>query len=185
MIGHAPPGRSQGARQRSSPSEGKPVSGGEGARRRCAVRGPLVLDTNVALDLLVFDDPRIGDLPRLLEQEGVGWIATAAMRAELLRVLGYPQLGQRLVALGLSPGNILCRFDRLSRVVPAAPRCAIRCSDRDDQIFIDLAVAHRAVLLSKDLAVLRLHRRLRAVGAAVHDSVQSIRSMSPANSIGQ
>jgi len=147
--------------------------------------GLLVLDTNIVLDLLLFDDPRTGDLLRALERESVTWIATAAMRAELLRVLGYPQLVRRLAALEAAPDSILSRFDRLSRIVSDAPRCAVRCSDPDDQRFIDLAVAHQAVLLSKDLAVLRLCQRLRAVGAGVHDSFQSIRFRSPANSIGQ
>jgi len=147
--------------------------------------GLLVLDTNIVLDLLLFDDPRTGDLLRALERESVTWIATAAMRAELRRVLGYPQLARRRVALAAAPDGILSRFDRLSRVASDAPRCPIRCADPDDQMFIDLAVAHQAVLLSKDQAVLRLHRRLCAVGAGVHDSLQSIRSRSPANSIGQ
>ena len=41
-----------------------------------------------------------------------------------------------------------------------APACAVRCGDPDDQPFIDLALLHRALLLSKDKAVLRLRRRL-------------------------
>ena len=38
------------------------------------------------------------------------------------------------------------------------------CKDPDDQIFIDLAVAHRARLLSKDGAVQALRKRLAALG---------------------
>ena len=44
----------------------------------------------------------------------------------------------------------------------------LRCSDIDDQKFIDLAVAARAVaLLSADRAVLRLARRASAWGLAI------------------
>ena len=40
----------------------------------------------------------------------------------------------------------------------------MRCKDPDDQRFIDLALAHRAGLLSKDQAVLCMAKRMRALG---------------------
>ena len=46
-----------------------------------------------------------------------------------------------------------------------APRVSAVCKDADDQHFIDLAVAHRAILLSKDKAVLCMQKRLLALGA--------------------
>ncbi|OYZ43709.1 MAG: twitching motility protein PilT [Acidovorax sp. 16-64-162] len=49
--------------------------------------------------------------------------------------------------------------DELARVLSAV------CKDADDQHFIDLAVAHRAILLSKDKAVLCMQKRLLALGA--------------------
>jgi predicted nucleic acid-binding protein len=51
--------------------------------------------------------------------------------------------------------------------VPAAPKAAFVCKDADDQKFIDLAVAHRAALVSKDDQVLRLARRLATLGVPV------------------
>jgi predicted nucleic acid-binding protein len=36
----------------------------------------------------------------------------------------------------------------------------VTCGDPDDQKFIDLAVAHRCTLLSKDREVLRMRKRL-------------------------
>jgi predicted nucleic acid-binding protein len=45
-----------------------------------------------------------------------------------------------------------------------APRAPLRCKDPDDQGFIDLALAHRAGLLSKDLAVLCMAKRMCALG---------------------
>jgi len=44
----------------------------------------------------------------------------------------------------------------------------LRCSDGDDQKFIDLAVASGAIwLISRDRAVLRLARRASAFGLAI------------------
>ncbi len=132
---------------------------------RPVLHGPFVLDTNVALDLLVFDDPATRGLARLLECAAVSWLVTAAMRDELERVLDYRHIAARLPSQGQDGAGVLLHFDRLSQLHDAAAPAAIRCSDRDDQPFIDLAVAHHAVLLSKDHAVLRLHRRLLVVGA--------------------
>jgi predicted nucleic acid-binding protein len=39
-------------------------------------------------------------------------------------------------------------------------KAGITCGDPDDQKFIDLAVAHRCTLLSKDFEVLRMRKRL-------------------------
>jgi hypothetical protein len=41
------------------------------------------------------------------------------------------------------------------------------CNDADDQKFIDLAVAHQALLISKDKEVLRMKNRLARLGVAV------------------
>ncbi len=133
---------------------------------RPVLQGPLVLDTNVVLDLLVFDDPATRELARQLAGAAVYWLATAAMRDELQRVLTYRHIAARLLSQGQDGAGVLLQFDRLSHWREAAAPAAIRCSDRDDQPFIDLAVAHRAVLLSKDHAVLRLHRKLLGAGAA-------------------
>ena len=59
------------------PAEGVP---GEPAR-------PVVVDTNVALDLLIFSDPRTAPLRTLLTQGRLDWIATQVMRDELEQVL--------------------------------------------------------------------------------------------------
>jgi predicted nucleic acid-binding protein len=51
--------------------------------------------------------------------------------------------------------------------VDIAPKAPYTCKDADDQKFIDLAAAHRAVLLSKDKAVLRMAKRLATLGVSV------------------
>ncbi len=131
------------------------------------LHGTVVLDTNVLLDLLVFDDPATQPLTLALEQAAAVWLVTLPMRSELERVLCYPRVFGRLQSSGQTSDAVLARFDRLSQVRPAAPACTVRCSDRDDQMFIDLAVAHSACLLSKDDAVLRLRKRLASLGVAV------------------
>jgi putative PIN family toxin of toxin-antitoxin system len=125
----------------------------------------VVIDTNVALDLLVFDDPACAPLAAALAAGELRWIATAAMRGELERVLGYPLIAARLAASGRDAQGVLSAFDaRVQRIDAVPARAACVCSDPDDQVFIDLAVAHRARLLSKDRAVLALRKRLAAWG---------------------
>ncbi|MDP1782840.1 MAG: PIN domain-containing protein, partial [Hydrogenophaga sp.] len=58
----------------------------------------LVLDTNIALDLFVFQDAATEALRQAVERADGAWIATAAMREELVRVLDYPQIARRLNA---------------------------------------------------------------------------------------
>lgn len=120
----------------------------------------LVLDTNVVLDLLVFDDPGARPVAEGLHAGALRWLATPAMREELVRVLSYPKLAAR-VALHRGDGaTVLREFDRHVRVVDAAPRAPFTCGDPDDQKFVDLAVAHRCTLVSKDHEVLRMKNRL-------------------------
>jgi putative PIN family toxin of toxin-antitoxin system len=127
----------------------------------------LVIDTNIVLDLLVFEDPAQAGLRDAVQQGRVVWLATPAMRDELERVLTYPQVARRLLARHQSVQEVLVLFDSRSRRVPPAARAPVRCRDPDDQIFIDLAVAHRAELLSKDALVLRLRKRLALLGVVV------------------
>jgi putative PIN family toxin of toxin-antitoxin system len=124
----------------------------------------VVLDTNIVLDLFVFQDPAAAALRQALETGPLRWIATTAMRDELERVLTYAHIVPRLAFHQLTPADVLAQFDRLAHMEPAAPRAAAICKDPDDQRFIDLAVAHRAMLLSKDKAVLCMSKRLFSHG---------------------
>jgi putative PIN family toxin of toxin-antitoxin system len=127
----------------------------------------LVLDTNIVLDLLLFQNPQVQGLQQALARGEIRWLATAPMRAELVRVLAYPKIAAVLARLDHTRAPLLAQWDARVSVVEAAPRCAVRCRDPDDQMFIDLAVAHRAQLLSKDALVLRLAKRLRPLGVVV------------------
>jgi putative PIN family toxin of toxin-antitoxin system len=127
----------------------------------------LVIDTNIVLDLFVYQDPASAPLLAALAAPQTRWLATDGMREELARVLGYPQIAKRLSAHAMSAAEVLAAFDRQTHTVPAAPKAAFVCKDADDQKFIDLAVAHRAALVSKDDQVLRMARRLAPLGVVV------------------
>jgi len=47
----------------------------------------------------------------------------------------------------------------------------VTCSDADDQMFIDLAVAQRSTLLSKDKAVTSMQKRLLALSVRVQKTL--------------
>ncbi|MCB1560392.1 MAG: putative toxin-antitoxin system toxin component, PIN family [Xanthomonadales bacterium] len=134
-----------------------------------------MLDTNVWLDLLLFDDPRTLRLSELVDASCVRLLASAATRAEWQRVLGYPQLGldtptqQRLLQ---SHDALAFRVDEASAAIadhPAVSSRLPRCRDPDDQMFLELAAGAGAVsLLTRDNALLELDRRCRrAAGFAV------------------
>lgn len=126
---------------------------------------PVVLDTNIVLDLYVFDDPATRPVRAAVEAGTLRWLATAPMREELVRVLAYPQIAPRLAFHGHDAAAVLAHFDRWAELVAPAAKAPITCKDPDDQRFIDLAVAHGARLLSKDKAVLVMRKRMERLGA--------------------
>jgi putative PIN family toxin of toxin-antitoxin system len=118
----------------------------------------IVIDTNVCLDLFVFEDPRWAPLLAALESGAVRAVTRADCRDEYLYVLNYPHLP-------LDDSNrpaAAQRFDALVEVVAPDSR-ALRlpvCTDRDDQKFLEIARdAGAAVLITKDKALLKLARR--------------------------
>ena len=129
----------------------------------------LVLDTNVVLDWLYFRDPRCTDLADAITAGHVRWVASAAMRDELAHVLGRGIRGDRRG----DNVRILETWDRWVRHADAGGAPAphnLRCTDADDQKFLDLAVQVRAsALLSADRAVLKLARRARTIGLSIVD----------------
>lgn len=124
---------------------------------------PVVIDTNIVLDLWVFQNPQTQPLRRALQHHTLRWIATPAMREELARVLGYPQIVRRLLNSGVSAALVLAGFDEFTHIMLTAAKAPVTCRDPDDQKFIDLAVAHQSLLLSKDRAVLCMRKRLLAL----------------------
>lgn len=118
----------------------------------------VVLDTNVVLDLLHFDDATVRPLRRALEAGRLRCAVAEATLEEWRRVLAYPEFALDIT----QQAALLERYQALSEMtvafdgVPGLPRC----SDPDDQKFIELAAAAGAqALVSKDRAVLKLRRR--------------------------
>ena len=119
-----------------------------------------MIDTNIVLDLFVFKDPATQPLKLALASHKIQWLTTQAMRDELERVLNYPKIIARLAVTELDAPSVLQQFDTRARLVEVAPKASVTCRDADDQKFIDLAVLHKATLLSKDRAVLCMRKRL-------------------------
>ena len=127
----------------------------------------LVLDTNAVLDAWVFKNPCMVPLLQALQQQHVQWIASPAMRQELVHTLCLPLL-QRWEPDALA---VLAQFDRWAAMQAEPPRTTLRslwCSDNDDQVFMDLALLQRARwLVTQDRALLRLARKARPFGVQV------------------
>jgi predicted nucleic acid-binding protein len=124
-----------------------------------------VLDTHVLMDWWVFGGAIGPALEAALSTRRVRWLATEAMRGELAHVLARGIPGWPVDATRWQTG-----WARWAECVapPSASLALPRCSDPDDQKFIDLAVGVGARwLLSRDKAVLKLARRLQRYGVVV------------------
>ena len=88
---------------------------------------PVVVDTNVALDLLIFSDPRTAPQRTLLVQGRLAWIATQVMRDELERVLTYPHNVERMLFYLVGAAQVLAAYDEQARLVEIAPKVAYVC----------------------------------------------------------
>ncbi len=130
-----------------------------------------MIDTNIVLDLLVFNDPATQPLKQALASNKIQWLSTQAMRDELERVLNYPKIMARLAVTELDAEKVLKQFDAQTALVEVAAKASVTCRDADDQKFIDLAVLHKAMLLSKDRAVLNMKKRLLALSVRAQTSL--------------
>jgi putative PIN family toxin of toxin-antitoxin system len=122
----------------------------------------VVLDSNVLISLLVFEDPRY---PRI----AAGWrdgrlcvLKDEPCAAEFRRVLAYP----RLKLAGERQAAIYAEFEKCARMVaPGGGReggaALPLCADADDQKFLELAARSGAdCLVTGDGELLRLARRV-------------------------
>lgn len=126
----------------------------------------LVLDSNVVLDWLVFADRSSRALAAAITSGRARWLATAAMREELEHVLTRADFS----AWQRDASSVLQRWERWAEPIdaPAPLPNGLRCTDPDDQKFIDLALhAGATALLSRDRAVLKLAGRARQLGLAI------------------
>ena len=117
----------------------------------------LVLDTNIWLDWLVFDDPTVVPL-KSSRRDGLLQIPiNAACLEELGRVLAYPEFEVDAATRNKLFNQVrTCTYRVDTVLVSSLPRCA----DPDDQKFLELARNAQADwLITKDKALLHLARK--------------------------
>lgn len=128
----------------------------------------VVVDTNVALDWLVFRNPAVAPLFDRIAAGELRWLACDRMRDELAHVLSRGIGGRHATD---DSDQLLATWSALPSLLPAPVPGAtqrLHCSDPDDQIFIDAAVVWQARwLVTRDRALLRLAKRARRLGVDV------------------
>ena len=123
----------------------------------------VILDTNALLDWRVFKDPAAQPIAEAITSGRMRWLACSSMEQEWHQV--WPR--SCFKAWQPDPKLTLTVFQH-AEFVDEPPRCALRCKDPDDQVFIDLAMHVGATwLFSKDAALLKLARRARPHGVQV------------------
>ena len=132
---------------------------------------PVVIDTNIVLDILVFADAAAAPLRQALADGKFQWLATQAMRDELERVLAYPQIVARLAFYRLTVEEVLSAFDATVRLCDAPGKSALTCRVADDQKFIDLSITHKSLLLIKVRHIMSMIKRILASGARAQSAM--------------
>ena len=125
----------------------------------------VVLDTNVLVSLYVFADSRFAPLRARIESGEWQAISNEACFEEFRRVLAYAMFAlteeQQRDALAAYDAHVTHFAEPPAGAIAALPRC----SDRDDQKFLELARDAAADwLVTADKALLKLARRDRLRG---------------------
>ena len=119
---------------------------------------PIILDTNILLDIFVFEDVRADRLRNAVLNRQIKTYSNQTSVEELADVISRP-------FFDLEEGRqaeIMGQWQSLSQSIedPKLEPAPWKCQDPDDQIFLDLAFTVRpSILISKDNAVLRLATR--------------------------
>ena len=119
---------------------------------------PVVLDTNILLDIFVFNDERAIHLKQAMMNRSIQLISSQTTLLELADVISRPLFNLDEVAQAsiLAQWQSFAQMHDDSNLAPAP----WKCQDPDDQIFLDLAYQLRpTVLISKDHAVLQIASR--------------------------
>ena len=118
----------------------------------------VVLDTNILLDIFVFNDVRAVNLKQAIMDKSISAIASQKTFLEFADVISRPLFkidkATQTIILGQWQ-NLAIQHDDSN--LAAAPW---KCQDPDDQIFLDLSYQLRpAILISKDNALLQIANR--------------------------
>lgn len=123
----------------------------------------LVLDTNVCLDLFVFDDMHTRPIMAALQAGQVRAITRSDCRDEWLAVLHY----RHLPLNDENRPQAIAMFDRYIEVInPTEKGTRLpACSDKDDQKFLQVARDAQAdFLITKDKALLKCAKKTAQAG---------------------
>ena len=122
----------------------------------------VVLDTNVVLDWLVYQDPRIAPLIKALHAGQIRLASDEACLAELVDVLSREKI--RASAEQRHSALVSYRSTALMMESALPPADLPQCRDPDDQKFIELAVrCDSRLLVSRDKELLRMHHRMQLI----------------------
>lgn len=132
----------------------------------------IIIDTNVVLDWLVFQHSSAEPLRRGIESGRLRWQVTPEMYDELLDVLGRTRTLPSLMRWAHRHDTAVAQALQWAEPVPTPAPLSLalrmRCTDPDDQCFIDLALAQRIPwLLTRDRALLRLASRAARQGVRI------------------
>jgi putative PIN family toxin of toxin-antitoxin system len=114
----------------------------------------VVFDTNVLLDLFVFNNFRALHLKQVLLEQKIDALASPKTLQEFADVISRPLFSLEKV----EQEKILLQWRSLSRVLDDQSLLPSpwRCQDPDDQVFLDLAFTVKpCILISKDHEVLK------------------------------
>ncbi|OWF66003.1 putative toxin-antitoxin system toxin component, PIN family [Polynucleobacter hirudinilacicola] len=114
----------------------------------------VVFDTNVLLDLFVFNDFRAIHLKQALLEKHIDALATPKTLEEFADVISRPLFSLEPAA----QEAILLQWQSLARIVDeqSLTPSSWCCQDPDDQVFLDLAFTSKpCILISKDNEVLK------------------------------
>ena len=135
---------------------------------------PVVLDTNILLDIFVFNDERAVDLKQAILGRRIQAVASQKTLAEFADVLSRPlfKLDEETQLAILAQWKSNAQQVDDSNLAPAP----WKCQDTDDQIFLDLAYQLRpTILISKDNAVLQLASRAAPDGILITSDYQAFK----------
>jgi putative PIN family toxin of toxin-antitoxin system len=133
----------------------------------------VIFDTNVLLDIFVFNDFRALHLKQALTENKIIALATPKTIEELADVISRPLFSLDEV----TQERILTQWRSLARLMEdenlqGAPW---KCADQDDQVFLDLAyTAQPSILLSKDNEILKLAYKAKKDGVFITDNYLAV-----------
>jgi len=118
----------------------------------------LVLDTNIVMDMLHFDDRHTRPLQTAINAASMQCFTDTECLAELQRVTGYPEFGLDLHAREVLMTNYRSSVS-LCDATGEENYLLPRCRDADDQKFLILAARCQAdLLITRDKLLLKLTR---------------------------